>query len=30
MWFEQNYMDAIPSKFQGIFLGKDIPRSMEL
>ena len=29
-WFEHNYMDANPSKFQGIILGKDVPQSMTL
>ena len=29
-WFEHNYMDANPSKFQGIILGKDVPQSMAL
>ena len=29
-WFEQNYMDANPNKFQGIILGKDVPQSIAL
>ena len=29
-WFELNCMDANPSKFQGIILGKDVPQSMTL
>ena len=29
-WFEQNYMDANSNKFQGIILGKDVPRSIAL
>ena len=28
--FEHNYMDANPSKFQGIIQGKDVPQSMTL
>ena len=27
-WFEQNYMDANPNKFQGIGRGKDVPQSI--
>ena len=29
-WFEQNYMDANPNKFQGIILDKDVPQSIAL
>ena len=29
-WFEQNYMDANPTKFQGIILGKDVSQSIAL
>ena len=29
-WFEQNYMDANPKKFQGIILGKDVSQSTAL